>query len=277
LIAIVGYRNQMGNTILNTRQTAAGQEHRKCTPKNVPRCRYPNNLQGGLQGGLAKILGVQLRLKPKKQKSRSAKLCHTRSMNARFQYVLTMPKQNLGDASPLFGFTPGTLTVVPILKTVLALPQHIMQLGFGRDACIAMRIGGATYGIMPAEVDALPYLPIGEDIPFWCVFSTPETRQAVADFVQQTRHPLLHASRVDRSGSVLAQNLTSNDLLGLLKRVVDFLPQLLNESLVQSLYTLDAPRDTWVPARVSVTRRNHFCTLANEVTLASQNATLSIP
>jgi hypothetical protein len=189
--------------------------------------------------------------------------------NARFQYVLTMPKQNPDDASPLFGFTPGTLAVVPILKSVLTLPQHVTQLGFGRDQCIAMRISGATYGIMPADVDALPYLPIGEAIPFWCFFSTEATCEAVAEFIRRKKHPILHVSTVTRPDSVLVESVTSRDLFGLFQRVVVFLPQLLNDRMVQSLHKLDAPRDTWVQARIPITRRNHFCTIANELTLAS--------
>lgn len=189
--------------------------------------------------------------------------------NGRFQYVLTMPKQNLEDASPFFGFTPGTLAVVPLFKAVLGLPQHVMQLGFGRDSCIAMRIGGATYGIVPAEVDALSYLPIGPEIPFWCIFSTAETCEAVAEFVQRTRHPILHVSTVPNPGCVLVENVTPGDLLRLFKQVVAFLPQLLADRMVQALHKLDSPHDAWEPARVPVKRRDHFCTIANELTLAS--------
>ena len=51
--------------------------------------------------------------------------------------------------------------------------------------------------------------------------------------------------------------------------MVDFLPRLLTDKTVRALHKLDSPRDTWVPARVPVKRRDHFCTFANELTLAS--------
>ncbi len=90
-----------------------------------------------------------------------------------------------------------------------------------------------------------------------------------AEFFQRMRHPILHVSAVAHPDSVFVESVTSKDLLRLFKPVVAFLPQLLNDKMVQSLHKLDAPRDAWVSARVPVKRRDHFCTIANELTLAS--------
>lgn len=187
----------------------------------------------------------------------------------RVQYILTMPKQKLEDASPWFGFTPGVHSVVPLVKTVLNLPQHVMQLAAGRDNCIAMRISGATYQLIPLETQALPYLPVGPLIPFWCVLSTDLTFKDVDEFIASRTHPILHISTSKGARSITATSVTRRDLLDLVKRVVSHLPQLLEDDLLRGLNGLDAPFGNWESVKLGVPQRFHFSTMPNELALKS--------
>ena len=187
----------------------------------------------------------------------------------RFQYVLTMPAQKLEDASPLFGFTPGVQSIAPLIKTVLSLPQHLMQLVSDRDNCVAMRISGATYRIVPLQVEVLPLLPMDESIPFWCLLSTAETCEAVCRFVHRARHPILHISTTTHPQAVSASDVTVQHLFDLFKTVVSYLPGLLGDDLVKRLHERREPLPVWKSVPLSIARRRHFVTLPNELTLDS--------
>jgi len=122
--------------------------------------------------------------------------------DGRFQYIPAFSKQDPNEESLLYGFTPGVMGSLPLVKAVLRLPQHVLRLGMSRDDCTRMRIAGGTYQILPAEVDVLGHLPIGPAIPFWCLLSNDETYEFVKSFIARHEHPILHVSTVRWPNSI---------------------------------------------------------------------------
>jgi hypothetical protein len=189
--------------------------------------------------------------------------------NYRINYVLPMPKQQLSDASPFFGYTPGIISRFELVEKLLFLPQHVIEFLLDRDGSIAMRMSGGSYEIIPGELEILPHLPINHATPFWCLISSDDTAEAVSSFIRSCEHPVLHASVSDRTDAVPLTALDWTIILQHCHKVVAYLKTINAKEAVDFLR--DLPRETKArkKSQLSLKRRHHFLTFANEVVLES--------
>jgi hypothetical protein len=193
----------------------------------------------------------------------------------RIQYVLTMPKQKLEDASPFFGFTPGVLDCLAMTKHLLHLPQHAVQLAADRDSKIAMKISGVTYRILPVETEVLPYLPIRPETPFWCIASTTATQEVVAEFIKSLAHPVLHLSSVATNNAVRIADCEARHILAHCHKVLKYLETINCVEQTKFFRGLPTKHRQQPSRRLSLKRRHHFVTYPNENVLQSSGYTFS--
>lgn len=186
-----------------------------------------------------------------------------------------MPKQHLEDASLLFGYTPGVIDVLDIAHRVLFLPQHVIQLAADRDTGIAMRMSGGTFRILPAEIEVLPVLPIAPERPFWCIFSLPETSEAVSAFVKSSAFPVLHVSDAKADEAVLLSQINARHILEHCHRVVTYLRKINATKQIKFLSSLPAQIPVVRKRRLALKRAYHFLTAANELVLESNDYSFS--
>jgi hypothetical protein len=200
------------------------------------------------------------------------------SHNYRIHYVLTMPKQDLWQASPYFGFTPGILDSVQHAFELLRLPRHPLFFRLQSDQKRAWAMAGGSYQILPSDVDGLRVFRqlINYRAPVWCFISTEETANAVTEFVKTIEHPILHLCAMQNVEKVISLwKCTEDDLFDYCKRVVRYLkskgspvPQIIEEVL--NLPPLKEP-----PQSVDVAEREHYVIHGNETVLRTSNYSLA--
>jgi CHAT domain len=195
--------------------------------------------------------------------------------NYRIHYILPMQKQNLKEASPFFGYTPGVLSCLQLAQRIMRLPQHVIQLTVDKDSGIAMRMSGGSYDILPADLEVLPELPINASSPFWCILSSDETATAVSSFVSSCIHPVLHTSTAKITNAVPMEKLDWNTVLQYCHRVLGYLKSINAAQAVNFLRDLPRKSPARHSRRLSLKRRHHFVTFANELTLESNGYTFA--
>ncbi|HEX7861122.1 MAG TPA: CHAT domain-containing protein [Verrucomicrobiae bacterium] len=196
----------------------------------------------------------------------------------RFQYVLTMPPQDLWQASPFFGFTPGILESVQYAFELLRLPRHPLFFRLTKDQKRAWAMAGGTYQFQPAHLDALPVFRhvINQEIPLWCFVSTDETMSDVSSFLETIEHPTLHLCAAENviEGGISLWGITAEDLYNYSCKAISFIkakggnvPYVIEEVLKMPI--LQEPPDS-----LNLEEREHYLTLANETVLKRSNYAL---
>jgi hypothetical protein len=117
-------------------------------------------------------------------------------IDLRVTYLLPHPIQDVRQASPFLGFTPGLLDIGPTLAHITQLPADALEPYTQLDKIIGTRaLGAGPYRVLPVQIDALPYLRLLPQRPFACVFSTPEVISDVFRWIATQDAPVLHVSR----------------------------------------------------------------------------------
>jgi hypothetical protein len=199
-------------------------------------------------------------------------------LNYRIHYVLTMPKQDLRQISPYFGFTPGVLDSLNHAFELLRLPRHPLFFQLQSDQKRAWAMGGGTYQILPSDVDGLWVFRklINFRAPVWCFISTEETANAVTEFVKTIEHPILHLCAMQSAeNGISLWKCAEDDVFDYCKRVVRYLkgigspvPQIIEE-------ILDLPALKEPPQSVDVAEREHYVIHGNETVLRTSNYSLA--
>jgi hypothetical protein len=113
-------------------------------------------------------------------------------------YVVPHPPQNLADASPFSGYTPGLVDSAIALWHVAALPCDLRELYVSAQVALSHRMAGHIWPqVVPISTNALTVTIDTMLTPFVvCVSTTPEMAELVDSLAQTLEPPILHASQV---------------------------------------------------------------------------------
>lgn len=186
----------------------------------------------------------------------------------RINYIITMAKQELREASPFFGFTRGAISSLSITQYILGFPHSVLQFFETMDQAIASKISGATYKILPLEIEALSHLPIKSEGPFWCIISTAHTQQAVSAFINSTPQPILHltTAQSESEENTQIENATHQTLLDHCISALKYMRKI-GETVPAIIDNLPQKLPSHRLRRLKLRHRNHFVTYPNEVLL----------
>lgn len=188
----------------------------------------------------------------------------------KIHYILPHEEQNLRDASPFQGFTPGLIGTSDFTPFCLGLPADVRELWATRTSVRTLRIAGdLAYSIIPIDIRFIENLLQDWRIVFACVYSY---NQYIENEVAQvnTELPILHASDHNGRATVRPNILNNETLRDYVSTVADALSSKPKwETFYKDIRSTidDASRPHH--KMISLNTRSHLTTEPNECALRS--------
>lgn len=193
-------------------------------------------------------------------------------IDSSFQYIIPLFNDNLEDASPIQGFSPGILDSPKFILCILSLPATIFELAFNRNQCIAARAHGiSNYRIIPLGMEFLIKFPVRFDQPFICLFSDEKTIVTVKEFIKKIDLPIMHISTVDDSSAIKLDKINKDHLRSYVEQVRIFLKPRVKTEIIQLIDRALAGKAFYPEEPTNIKRRNHNVTVPNELALSYFN------
>jgi len=191
------------------------------------------------------------------------------AIDLRVTYLLPHPIQDVRQASPFLGFTPGLLDIGPTLAHITQLPIDAVGPYSPLDRTIGARaLGASSYRILPVQIDALPYVRLTPQRPFACVFSTPEVITDVSRWIATQDAPVLHVAPAG-VGTIAPELVTYEVVTEHIRRGLEWARANLGADERQVVDRLLALKPTNRRAKaLKLATREHNVTAPNELTLS---------
>jgi hypothetical protein len=189
----------------------------------------------------------------------------------RIHYVVPHEPQNLSDASPFQGFTPGILGNVPVYRAIATLPRDVSELVSGREGMLGQRVFRSGYSVFPMQIEVVrPFLEKAHPA-FCCIWSsTVALAEQVQAAIQDWAHPLLHVAPEEAGFGCTEAELNRARLREYAREVLEYWEHTGEQPmLVRSLRpSIDDPDDLEATP-IALRRRRHLLTAPNETALAA--------
>lgn len=186
-------------------------------------------------------------------------------------YTLAIPAWHPLEATPLQGFAPGLIQLVPMLTVLPMLPSDIDELTMDpSDRLSRRRAGQGEWNWSPVNVETLVGRRIPSDaMPFMVVFTAHEdAARRVATWRRNLRVKPLHVSHLDIGGAVQVEDLTVERLQRHCLSVLRQLGPKTRREADDARASIEAWRP-FEPRPSNLRHHSHNVVLANEMVLLS--------
>lgn len=187
----------------------------------------------------------------------------------RIWYFVPHPDQDLTNASPFQGATPGMVATAGLLEEVMIQPADVRELTAQWPHIALFRTAGKiTHKVLPIEHSAFAEIVTWPDrFPFRCVISTPDNADFVDQCLLRAKTEWLHASMPATPGRLDLSQLTRRILLDYVKRRLDQLEHERTASdMVEALRGVLSSNIPGTKA-ISLPANQHNLTRPNEIAL----------
>jgi hypothetical protein len=191
-------------------------------------------------------------------------------------YLIVLPQEGSGNFTPFQGFSLNTFEAIPAILHICTLPPTIEEVFRTRDEAIGWRAAGLSgYSIALLDLEFLRQFEGG--LPFTCIVSSRETREAVkAHVAERGRREWLHLTTDEASTDVpQLRSFSRVDIFSWGRRNLE---KILAEKSAAGT-TIENPRwrnfIEWSPSPVEVSSQPHNITFPTEAALKSLGFTVN--
>jgi hypothetical protein len=192
------------------------------------------------------------------------------------RYVVPHEPQNLADASPFQGFTPGVLDNTHVYRAIATLPRDVSELVSGREGVLGQRVFRSGYSVFPMQIEVVrPFLDTAHPA-FCCIWSsTVALAEQVQAAIQDWPHPLLHVTPEEAGFGCAEAELDRDRLREYARQVLEHWERTGEQPMMaRSLRaSIDDPDDLGAKP-IALRRRRHLLTSPNETALAATGHSL---
>ncbi len=185
--------------------------------------------------------------------------------------------QDLANASPFQGFTPGILNNAQIFRRIATLPRDVTELVSGREGLLLQRVFRGGYSVLPMQIEVVrPFLQqVGAG--FCCIWSsTLELAAQVQRVLDDWKYPILHITPSGAGFGCADADVSRERLRDYVVEVLEYWERTGQQTLAaQSLRSSIEDPDDCVIVPIGLSSSNHLVTVPNEVALVSSGCQLA--